>query len=169
MSVGAASANFLDLYERSFHDVYSYVASRVANRTTAEDVTQEVYVAGARHVARGGDVDVAWLKTVARNRIIDHWRAKARDDRKLELAYSAASASVPDGNSPNDAERVTAVLGGLNATYRAALVLRHVDGLSVSEVASALGRTVEATEQVLSRARAAFRDAYAQAAGAINE
>ena len=52
------------------------------------------------------------------------------------------------------------VLAGLNPTYRTALVLRHVDGLGVAAVAEALGRTVEATDQVLSRARAAFRASY---------
>jgi RNA polymerase sigma-70 factor, ECF subfamily len=36
-------------------------------------------------------------------------------------------------------------------------VLRHVDELSVPQVAEHLGRTVAATEQILSRARAAFR------------
>jgi len=169
MNVGAASKQFLDLYQRSFQDVYSYVASRVGNRAIAEDVTQEVYVAGARHVARGGGVDVAWLKTVARNRIIDHWRARARDDRRLELAYSAEPAPTLDGSAPTDADKVSAVLLELNPTYRAALVLRHLDGLSVPEVASTLGRSIEATEQVLSRARTAFRNAYAQAAGATDE
>ena len=52
------------------------------------------------------------------------------------------------------------MLAWLNPTYRAALVLRHVDGLGVAAVADHLGRTVAATEQVLSRARAAFRDRY---------
>ena len=40
------------------------------------------------------------------------------------------------------------------------MVLRHVDGLSVAAVAAHLERSVEATEQVLSRARAAFRAKY---------
>ena len=113
-------------------------------------------------------MDVAWLKTVARNKLVDHWRARAREDRKLALAYSAESAPVGDGHQPADAEWVAQVLAGLNPTYRAALVLRHVDGLSVTEVATLLDRTVEATEQVLSRARAAFRSAYATASGATN-
>ena len=60
--------------------VYSYVASRLTDRGAAEDVTQEVFVMGARYVARGGDMDVAWLKTVARNKLIDHWRARARQE-----------------------------------------------------------------------------------------
>ena len=109
-----------------------------------------------------------WLKTVARNKLIDHWRARAREDRKLALAYSAEPTTVVDGHKPADAERVAQVLADLNPTYRAALVLRHLDGLSVPEVADLLDRSVEATEQVLSRARAAFRNAYAEASGATD-
>lgn len=44
--------------------------------------------------------------------------------------------------------------------HRAALTLRYLDGLPVPEVARALGRTVHATEAVLTRARAAFRRSY---------
>jgi DNA-directed RNA polymerase specialized sigma24 family protein len=43
---------------------------------------------------------------------------------------------------------------------RAALTLRHLDGLSVPEVATVLGRTVHATEALLVRARNAFRASY---------
>jgi RNA polymerase sigma-70 factor (ECF subfamily) len=166
MSARATLDHFLDLYDRAFPDVYSYVASRVGDRGAAEDVTQEVFVAGARHVALGQDVDIAWLKTVARNKLIDHWRARAREDRKLALAYSAEQTSAEDASVPADAERVTQALAELNPTYRAALVLRHLDGLSVPDVAEVLGRSIEATEQVLSRARAAFRSAYLEASGA---
>jgi RNA polymerase sigma-70 factor (ECF subfamily) len=168
MNARATSARFLDLYERVFQEVYSYVASRLSDRGAAEDVTQEVFVTGARQMACGGDVTVAWLKTVARNKLIDHWRAQARDDRTLALACSAESSRVVDGSKPADAERVTRVLADLNPTYRAALVLRHLDGLSVPEVATLLDRSVEATEQVLSRARAEFRSAYAERSGATN-
>jgi RNA polymerase sigma-70 factor (ECF subfamily) len=110
-------------------------------------------------------VDVAWLKTVARNKLIDHWRARARQERKLALAFSVEPQPMVDETAPADAERVTRVLADLNPTYRAALVLRHLDGLSVPEVAELIGRSVEATEQVLSRARAAFRSAYSRASG----
>jgi RNA polymerase sigma-70 factor (ECF subfamily) len=39
-------------------------------------------------------------------------------------------------------------------------MLRHVDGLPVAAVATHLARSLEATEQILTRARAAFRVAY---------
>jgi RNA polymerase sigma-70 factor (ECF subfamily) len=41
-------------------------------------------------------------------------------------------------------------------------VLRYIDGLPVPEVASALDRTVHATEALLVRARIAFRSAYGE-------
>ena len=42
---------FVSLYERTVTDVYSYLASRVGDWAAAEDLTQDVFVAGARHVA----------------------------------------------------------------------------------------------------------------------
>ena len=52
------------------------------------------------------------------------------------------------------------VLDGLGAHHRAALTLRYVDDLRVRDVASLIGRSVEATETLLVRAKRAFRHAY---------
>lgn len=152
---------FVALYERTVTDVYSYLVSRVGDWAAAEDLTQDVFVAGARRVAAGDVVDLAWLIGVARHKLVDHWRAHERQDRNLALAHSEQTRRV-DESATIDAGRAAVVLAGLNPTYRAALVLRHVDGLSVSAVADHLERSVEATEQVLSRARAAFRDMYSR-------
>ena len=152
---------FVDLYRRAVPDVYSYLASRVGDRGAAEDLTQEVFIAGAHRAARGEVVDLRWLIAVARNKLVDHWRALAREDRKLAVVASLEpQPRHVEQPLPIDPGVASAALAGLNPTYRAALVLRHVDELSVPAVADLLGRSVEATEQVLSRARAAFRTAY---------
>jgi len=158
-------SGFVDLYERTVTDVFSYLASRVGDWAAAEDLTQDVFVAGARRVAAGDVVDLAWLIGVARHKLVDHWRAQARRDRNLALAHSSEQARSVEDLASIDPDRASLVLASLNPTYRAALVLRHVDGLSVSAVAEHLQRSVEATEQVLSRARAAFRDKYQGAIG----
>jgi RNA polymerase sigma-70 factor (ECF subfamily) len=152
--------DFVALYERTVADVYSYLASRVGDWAAAEDLTQEVFVAGARRVAAGDDVDRAWLIGVARHKLVDHWRTQARHERNLALARSSERTRWAEESASIDPDVASMVLADLNPTYRAALVLRHVDGLSVSAVADHLERSVEATEQVLSRARAAFRDKY---------
>lgn len=152
---------FVDLYRRSVREVYSYLASRVADRGTAEDLTQEVFIAGAHRAARGEVVDLPWLIAVARHKLVDHWRALAREDRKLAVVASLEpQPRHVEQPLPIDPSVASAALAGLNPTYRAALVMRHVDELSVPAVAELLGRSVAATEQVLSRARAAFRTAY---------
>jgi RNA polymerase sigma-70 factor (ECF subfamily) len=159
MDAGARH-EFVALYERSVREVYSYLVSRVGDRSTAEDLTQEVFLAGVSRADAGEEVGIAWLIATARNKLVDHWRARAREDRKLGLVHSAPP--PPDADLPviSDLGAAEAALATLNPTYRAALVLRHVDELSVPEVAVHLGRTVEATEQVLTRARVAFLHAY---------
>jgi RNA polymerase sigma-70 factor (ECF subfamily) len=154
------SSAFVEVYERTVADVYSYLASRTGDRQTAEELTQDVFVAAARRVAAGGVVDLAWLKAVARHKLVDHWRARAREGRTLERIEACEWARPIEEPIDVDAGVAALVLAMLNPTYRTALVLRHVDGLSVSAVAQHLGRTAEATEQVLSRARTAFRVNY---------
>jgi RNA polymerase sigma-70 factor, ECF subfamily len=149
-----------DLYDRTVAEVYSYVASRIGDRGVAEDLTQDVFEAAARRVATGGVVDVAWLIGVARHKLVDHWRAQARARLTLVSAHAAEKNRRVENSMAIDPSVAAIVLAGLNPIYRAALVLRHVDGLGVAAVADHLGRSVEATEQVLSRARAAFRNKY---------
>ena len=155
-----AEHDFVALYERSVREVYSYLMSRVGDRSTAEDLTQEVFMAGVSRAVAREEIGVPWLMATARNKLVDHWRARAREDHKLGLVHSAPP--PPDTELPviSDLGAADAALATLNPTYRAALVLRHVDDLSVPEVAAQLGRTVAATEQVLTRARVAFRTAY---------
>jgi RNA polymerase sigma-70 factor, ECF subfamily len=155
---GAATV-FAALYQRTLSEVYSYLFSRVRDRATAEDLTQEVYLAGAHRAAAGEAVDLPWLIAVARHKLVDHWRAQHREDARRVLADARQHEEAADP-APIDPGRAGEVLASLNPTYRLALVLRHVDGLAVTEVAANLGRSVEATEQVLTRARAAFRHTY---------
>jgi len=157
------SCEFADLYERTVVGVYSYLASRTGDRGIAEELTQDVFVAGARRVVAGDPVDVAWLIGVARHKLVDHWRARAREDRALARVDIREWSRPVEESLTIDPGLAGLVLAGLNPTYRAALVLRHVDGLSVRVVADHLDRTVEATEQVLTRARAAFRANYREA------
>lgn len=159
MALTLGSEGFVELYERTVADVYSYLASRVGDRGVAEDLTQEVFVVGARRSSDGDRVDLAWLIGVARHKLVDHWRARGREDRNLALAHSMTRGPADDTGA-FEPGRAALVLSDLNPNYRTALVLRHVDGLTVSAVADHLGRSVEATEQILSRARAAFRDKY---------
>jgi RNA polymerase sigma-70 factor (ECF subfamily) len=153
-------------FDRTLPQVYGYVYSRVRVEAVAEDLTAETFLAAIEALERTPEREVtaAWLVTVARNKLVDHWRRRAREERSQHLV-----AVVDDGPDPApeaqvelqfERARARAVLDELGAHHRAALTLRYLDGLSVPDVAACLDRTVHATEALLVRARNAFRARY---------
>jgi RNA polymerase sigma-70 factor (ECF subfamily) len=161
---GDQRAALLSLYDRALPQVYGYLVGRSGNRTLAEDLTADTFFAAAQAVQREAvpELTVGWLITVARNKLVDHWRKVEREQRNLHLVYDA---EVVD-DEPDFAferERAHDVLASLGPHHRSVLTLRYLDSLSVPETASCLGRTVHATEALLMRAKHAFRAAYLEA------
>src|SRR5260370_6917118 len=75
-------AEFEALYELHFEPVYPFVASRVRDRPTPEDVTSEVFhkgLAGLPSYEWRGVPFVAWLLRIAANAIVDHAKRAARE------------------------------------------------------------------------------------------
>jgi RNA polymerase sigma-70 factor, ECF subfamily len=163
-AAGVEAQRLMDLYDRALPQVYGYLHPRCSSTALAEDLTAETFLAAVAAVQRGTakEISTGWLITVARRRLVDHWRRAAREERKLELAAGEPDAPEPAWDERLDATRAGAVLAGLGAHHRAALTLRYVDGLPVPEVAEHLGRTLHATEALLVRARSAFRRAYGE-------
>ncbi len=106
---------------------------------------------------------IPWILGIARHKLVDHFRREERAERNLTLAFQAR---VPDEVTEWSAatrEEVLGALGSVAATQRAALILRYLDGMSVEEVAAALGRSIHATESLLARGRDSFRRAFMEA------
>jgi RNA polymerase sigma-70 factor, ECF subfamily len=159
----ASGALLLAMYERALPQVYGYLSARTPSPTVAEDLTSETFLAAADAVKRAAvpELTVAWLITVARNKLVDHWRREERDERRrFQLVEAEVDVVADESDERFERARVHAVLAALGAHHRAALTLRYLDGLSVPDVADHLGRTVHATEALLVRARRAFRARY---------
>ena len=151
----------LTAFDAALPEVYGYLFHRCHDRATAEDLTSETFLAAVHELKHGGErsvITTPWLIGVARHKLVDHWRRRERDERRL--ASVGVEREADTSLSAVDPGRGMEVLAGLNPMQTAALTLRHVDGLSVPEVAAALGRSVHATETLLSRARAIFRTRY---------
>ena len=152
---------FDELYEAALLPVYSYLFHRCGGvREVAEDLTQEVFVAAARRLRDGHPVNATWCIVVARNKLVDHFRAAERDRRSLRLVHDRGADRTEDVDVELSRDVVFAVLRSLPAAQQAAVVLRYFDDLSVQEVANRLGRSERATEGLLRRGRDRFRVAY---------
>lgn len=153
----------LDLYDKALPEVYGYLLPRCGRRALAEDLTAETFLAAVEAVRKKPPplLSIAWLVGVARHKLADHWRQVAREERGLQILDGGSQEVTEDPwDERLDALLAREVLGTLSAHHRAALTLRYLDGLPVPQVAEHLGRTVRATEALLTRAKTAFRHAY---------
>ncbi|GAS87101.1 RNA polymerase sigma factor [Mycolicibacterium brisbanense] len=152
----------LALYDEALPVVYGYFARRCGDRGTAEDLTSETFLAAmdAARKPSPPQLSVPWLIGVARHKLADHYRR--RHDR-----LTVPVAELPEPVDPADdwdaeLDRIVAesVLARLPEQHRTVLALRYMDDCSVPECAELIGRTVQATEALLVRARRAFRTQY---------
>lgn len=157
-----ASVTLLALYDAHVGRVFNYLHRRCSDRAIAEELTSETFTAALVGLQRNPPdlADVGWLFGIARHKLVDHWRRRARDERNLRAVVGAES------EEPWHAElepgRAGEVLAQLAPHHRLALTLRYVDELSVPAMAALLDRSVHSTESLLARARRAFRDAYGE-------
>ncbi len=168
-------AVLLTIYDHAVGEVYAYLRARCGNRAVAEDLTADTFLAAVGQIKRGGvhEVTVAWLIGIARHKLLDEWRRTARRPRSEHLDdHESPHEPTVDGNDAWDGvidqHLVAAVMAELGPHHRSALALRYFDGLPVPEVAAHLGRTVEATETLLVRARRRFRIVYDQQQGGVS-
>ncbi len=152
----------LKLYDDALPHVYGYLLARCGDPYLAEDLTAESFLAAVHAVRRPGSPDpsIPWLIGVARHKLADHWRWLEREQRGLRVLHSEPECVDDPWQTVVTQIRAREVLSQLGPHHRAALTLRYLDGLPVPDVARHLDRTVHATEALLVRARAAFRQIY---------
>ncbi|MFY8146599.1 MAG: RNA polymerase sigma factor [Rhodobacter sp.] len=134
-----------------------FAAWMLADRTEAEDVTQEAMLR-LWHMApdwRQGEARVAtWLYRVASNLCLDRLR-KSRP-RGLEEVAEPEDAAPGAVARLIEADRMLALdkaLAALPDRQRQAVVLRHIEGLSNPEIAAVMDIGVEAVESLVARGK----------------
>jgi RNA polymerase sigma-70 factor (ECF subfamily) len=159
----ASEPLFQAWYAGALPQVYGYVYGRTAgDGELAQEITQQAFIAAIRSRSTfDGRAEVAvWICTIARNALNDHYRRIARESRRhlsLVVREIAVEGDARAWTRVDERDEVMGALRALPTDQRAAIVLRHVDGLSVREVARALGRSEGSVESLLSRGRERLR------------
>ena len=155
------SAAFRRLVDRHIGPALGIARRLLRDDAEAEDVVQDGMLRLWRSAAslEVGEAGLKpWLRRVVSNLCIDRIRSGARTDVTDE---------VPEQEQPSEqlaavtgrevADRVDLALKTLPEGQRQALTLFHYEGMSQSEVGSAMGISDEAVESLLSRARKSLR------------
>lgn len=138
---------FEALYDRHSRHVYALVLRILQQASTSEEVVQDVFLQLWRNAAQYDTTRgpfLPWLLTLARNRALDHLRLKSERQRRREdqTEEMPPVVSVPDYEGSLDekrrANRVRELMASLNPQQKRAIELAYFEGLSHSEIASAL-------------------------------
>jgi RNA polymerase sigma-70 factor, ECF subfamily len=160
---GAFDQFFNEYYPR----IYRFARRRVrGDSSLAEDVAQAVLCRALESLQtyRGEAALMTWLCTLCRREMSQQCRVK--DDEPeireaLESLLIANQADLINATHDDDVkESVLAALDYLPVTYADVLERKYLRDMSVNAIATQLGRSVKATESLLTRARAAFREAF---------
>ena len=149
-------ADFEEFFEETSRGIAAFVAVSTGDPWIAEDATQEAFARALDRwdSVRRMDRPDLWVIRVATRAAIDAWRKRRREAPPND----GASASPTD-----DAIRALWLRWGLSqltATERAMLVLRHRDGLSVSEVAQLLDYSPHTVTKYLKRSMRKLRTSF---------
>ena len=133
-----------ELYDRHSRLLFGLVLRIIDDRSEAEDVLQEVFLAAwnkaASYDASLGSV-AGWLVRIARNRAIDRLRARSSRGQHATAGEAAAPVAVAAESPETDIlhleqqRAVTQALGALPTEQRALIEHAYYDGLSHSQLA----------------------------------
>jgi len=146
-------ARFDALYELHFERVYGFIAGRVRDRPTAEDLTSEVFykaLANLKSYEWRGVPFVAWLLRIAANTVIDR---SQRASREYPMEDDPPDPGVkPDMRAIEHRARLFELVKRLPETQRRVVQERFVDQRSIREIAQGLGKSEGAVKQLQLRA-----------------
>jgi RNA polymerase sigma-70 factor, ECF subfamily len=157
---GSAHA-FALLYDRYVDQIFGYVYHRVGHRQTAEDLVSDVFLRALRRIStfkwQGVDFG-AWLMTIARNRVHDHFKsARFRLEAPVEEVFDSPVQS--GGDNPEQAllssdltQQVHDAIRQLKGEQAEVLYLRFIQHLNVAETAAVMGKTDGAIKALQYRA-----------------
>ncbi|HUO33769.1 MAG TPA: sigma-70 family RNA polymerase sigma factor [Candidatus Acidoferrum sp.] len=145
------------LYRRNCPAIYRFALHMCGNSATAEDVTQEVFMALIRNAksfdpARG--TLGGFLFGIARNHLRKRWE---KDQRLVPLPEAYEESQIDhatDAASFETVARVRQAVGSLPSDYREAVILCDLEGMSYEEAAAALECPIGTVRSRLHRARA---------------
>lgn len=149
----------------------AFLARRVGSLETAEDILQTAFVKAVERGAliRDDERVEAWFYRLLRNAVVDHYRRRATEARKLEGLAQELETEVDTSLEQAVCECVKDVLITLKPSY--AEIVQRVDLAEghLAEVAHQAGITINNATNRLRRARVALRRRLIEACGACTE
>lgn len=141
---------FERLYAEHAQPLFAFLAYRVGDRATAEDLLADTFeraLRARRRFDRRRASEKTWLYAIALNCLRDHLRRRRTEGRALELVASGASTDISDDfGGVADRDLLSRGLAKLSDDERDAIALRFGAELTVPEIAKLLDERLTTVE-----------------------
>lgn len=146
------------LYERFAETLLAYLCQQVSHRQDAEDLLLEVFLAALQNSSLArlpATRQLAWLRRVARNKVIDHYRHAA-----LVSIQPLGHVQEPEDQDPTPEQRteeqeeqrwLLQAIARLSPAQRELLRLRYVQELRLTQIAVLMEKSEGTVRKMLSR------------------
>ncbi len=157
-AVGGEASAFGLLYDYYQPKIYRFVLMKVGRREEAEDLTHQVFLNAWQNIknyeSRGFPFS-SWLYRIARNQVIDYYRA-IRDEVPIE-EVSPESFAVPasvhiDFDKGVELRKIRSAIQLLDPVYQDVVIMRFVEDLSIKETAAILDKSEGSIKVIQHRA-----------------
>ena len=158
----ASEAHFNELYERYFKRIYSFVHGRLRNHADAEEVTQETFVTIFRSIEnyRGQSSLLSWMFGIAKNLSNNTIRRSQNQRERFESVDKEHFTPKPSiGQAAPDedlslqryAAAIRSRMEQLPGWQRRIFEMRHMENMSIPEIAECSERSNDAVRSSLYR------------------
>ena len=135
--------------------VRTFVGRRVRDAHAADDIAQDVMLKLQSQLATSAPAEDkldAWVFRVARNAVIDHYRAR-RESEPVDAADVAAANDDAPTPAAELSQCVRQIIARLPSEYAEALTLTDLEGLSQQQLADRIGLSLSAAKSRVQRGR----------------
>jgi RNA polymerase sigma-70 factor (ECF subfamily) len=159
----AASGDFEafgDLYHIHIERIYRYVFYQVKDKSTAEDITEEIFVKAWKAISscKGKEQTFSsWLYRIAHNHVIDNIRRlQKRQSIEMETVDKVSSLELKvEGEL--ERQELLKVMACLPQNQRRVIILKFIEGLDNREIGQVMGKSQGAIRVLQMRALATLR------------
>ena len=160
---------YTELYRRYAPALFAYAYQHVSSREDAEDIVLNTFlsVLQNRHFLTFEQVkQEAWLWTITRNKVVDHFRGTTRRPQ-VSLEWLSEPLYADDDSSPEqisleheEYSYLARAVRNLPELQQDILRLRFGHGLNCAEIAPVLGKSGAAVRMLLTRTLRLLRSRY---------
>ena len=172
----SSEPHFNELYQRYFQRIYSFVHARIRSHADAEEIAQETFVTVFKSIEnyRGQASLLSWIFGIAKNLANNSLRRSKNQRERLDAADPELLAPRPSfgGGTPDEelnlqryAASIREQMSSLAEWQRRIFEMRHLENMSIPEIARRTQRSNDAVRSSLYRIKRMMLETAEQGGG----